>query len=236
MPVEALDKRRAMTQMSDGENLLEGVMLSQSADVLRVASRTPLRILGSASIGDDLALTRNIVAMSAAKAQQSPDPLQQLHNWAIQAGINEPYVGVLTAGSVQGYLQVSEGTPKWKMIVLLFADVSTRCSAGKSTPHEGNDKGGIDIIILTDASLSMGAMVNAMMTATEAKVRTLVEHEITTCEGYVATSAPSDSVVIACLSKGERIRQAGPTTQLGYLAGKLVHEALSSALRMRHGS
>ena len=70
MPVEALDKRRAMTQMSDGENLLEGVMLSKSADVLRVASRTPLRILGSASIGDDLALTRNIVAMSAAKAQQ----------------------------------------------------------------------------------------------------------------------------------------------------------------------
>ena len=104
MPVEALDKRRAMTQMSDGENLLEGVMLSQSADVLRVTSRTPFRMLGSASIGDDLALTRNIVAMSAAKAQQSPDPVQQLHNWAIQAGINEPYVGVLTAGSVQGYL------------------------------------------------------------------------------------------------------------------------------------
>ena len=67
----------------------------------------------------------------------------------------------------------------------------------------------------------MGAMVNAMMTATEAKVRTLVEHEITTCEGYVATSAPSDSVVIACLSKGERIRQAGPTTQLGYVAGQV---------------
>ena len=72
MPVETLDKRRAMTQMSDGENLLEGVMLSQSADVLQVTSRTPFRILGSASIGDDLALTRNIVAMSAAEARQSP--------------------------------------------------------------------------------------------------------------------------------------------------------------------
>ena len=220
-----------MTPIFESETLLEGVTLSQSANVVRVASSTPLRVLSCARIGDDLALTRNIVAMSATEAQGMPDPEQQLHNWAIQAGFHEPYVGVVTSGSVDDYVQVSEAAPKWKMTVLLFADLSTRCSAGNTTPRDHDAGGGIDIIILTSASLSMGAMVSAIVTATEAKVRALVENRTTTDEGYVATGAPADSVIIACLSKGERIRQAGPTTQLGYLIGKVVHEGLTRALQ-----
>ena len=220
-----------MTPIIESETLLEGVTLSRSANVVRVASKTPLRVLGCASIGDDLALTRNIVAMSALEAPEMPESSQQLHNWAIQAGIHEPYVGVVTSGSVDNCVQISEAAPKWSITVLVFADLSLPCSAGNATPSNQDAGGGIDIIILTDASLSMGAMVSATITATEAKVRALVDNRIATEAGNIATGAPADSVIVACLSKGERIRRAGPTTEIGYLVGKVVHDGLTRVLQ-----
>lgn len=223
-----------MNPASDSESLLEGVTLTRSANVLRVSSSTPLRVLGCANVGDDLALTRNIVAMSREEAQDSTAPERQLHDWAMQAGIHEPFVGVLTTVAAESCIQATEATAKWKLTALLIADFSMLCSAGKTMPEEGKNAGSIDIIILTDASLTMGAMVSAMVTATEAKVRALVENRATTSEGFIATGSPADSVIIGCLSKGERIRQAGPTTQLGYLVGKVVHEGLTHALQAQH--
>ena len=215
--------------MADGKHQIPGVSVARSADALRVTSTTPLRVLGSANIGDDLALTRNIVAMPADAEADEPTTEQQLHNWAIHAGIHEPYVGILTTAAVVDCVEVAEATANWTAIVLLFADIAALCSAGTTPPVEAKS-GGIDIIILTDASLSMGAMVSAITTATEAKVRALAENSLMTAAGFPATGGASDSVVIACLSKGERIHQAGPTTGLGFTVAKLVHQALLSAV------
>ena len=220
-----------MTPMSESDALLEGVTLSQSTDVLRVTSSAPLRVLACANLGDDLALTRNIVAMSVARAQGASDLEQKLNNWAIQAGIHEPYVGLLTSAPSEDLIVVLETTAKWKVAVLFLADLLTLCCAGKTGPKAEDAVSGIDIIVLTDASLSMGAMVSAMVTATEAKVRALVENGIATRDGDVATGAPADSLVIGCLSKGERIRRAGPTTLFGHTVGKAVYQSLSRALQ-----
>lgn len=225
-----------MNPPADSKTLLEGVTLSHHDGVFRVSSRSPLRVLGSPNIGDDLALTRNIVAISPARELQQPEAEQHLHTWAIQAGIHEPYVGLLTSGSVDDFALVTESTPKWKMTVVVFADLSAPSSAGESMPLEEDAIGEIDIMILTDASLSMGAMVSAMVVATEAKVRTLMQRGLTTHEGYAATGAPADSVIIACLSKGERIRRAGATSRLGYLIGKSVHQGLSRVLDSNHAT
>lgn len=223
-----------MAPTSESESLLEGVTLTRSNDVLQVSSSTPLRVLGSASVGDDLALTRNIVAMSVEKAREQEDPEQQLYSWAMQAGIQEPFVGMLTTARAADVVRTDETTGKWKLTALLLADMATLCSAGKTKPQESKAEGSIDLVILTDASLTMGAMVSAMVTATEAKVRALVESCAATSDGCVATGAPADSVVVACLSKGERIRQAGPTTQFGHLVGKAVHEGMSRALQLQN--
>lgn len=232
--VQKQGKRMAMNATSDRECLLEGVTLTRSANVLRVSSATPLRVLGCPSVGDDLALTRNLVLIPMREARQSAEPEQHLLDWAMQAGIQEPFVGVLTTATAENCMQVTEETAKWKLTALLFADSAMLCSAGKTMHGDGKADGSIDIIILTDASLSMGAMVSAMITATEAKVGALVENGATTSEGYIATGAPADRVVVACLSRGERIRQAGPATQFGHLVGKAIHEGLSRALQARH--
>lgn len=226
----------ATTSMAESQLSLEGVSISQADGVLRVTSRAPLRVLGCADVGDDLALTRNIVAMPAGAAPAAQDSEERLHGWALQAGIQEPFVGVLTTAGVDSCVQVTETTPKWRLTVLVFADLAGLCSAGETPPDAEDASGGIDIIILTDASLTMGAMVSAMITATEAKVRALVENRLATSGGHAATGGSADSVVVACLSRGERIRQAGPATQFGYLVGKAVHEGLTRALRARRVS
>ena len=220
-----------MPPASESDSLLDGVTLTRSNDALHVSSSTPLRVLGSASVGDDLALTRNIVAMTGENASEQADPEQQLYSWAMQAGIQEPFVGLLTSANAENIVRLDETTCKWKITALLFADLAILCSAGKTQPEEAGAEGSIHMVILTDASLTMGAMVSTMVTATEAKVRALVESRAATRDGYVATGTPADSVIVACLSKGERIRQAGPTTQFGHLVGKLVHEGLTRALQ-----
>ncbi len=220
-----------MPPTTESENLLDGVTLTRAGDVLHVSSNTPLRVLSSASVGDDLALTRNIVAMFLEKAQEQADPEQQLYSWAMQAGIQEPFVGLLSTASAENAVPMDESTCKWKITALLLADLATMCSAGNTQPQEVKAASSIDLVILTDASLTMGAMVSATITATEAKVRALVESRAATSDGYVATGAPADSVIVACLSKGERIRQAGPTTQFGYLLGKVVHRGVTRALQ-----
>ena len=225
-----------MSAEADSEFSLEGVTLAYAQNVLRVSSREPLRVLGSPDIGDDLALTRNIVIMSRAAAQAPGEPERDLHDWALQAGIQEPYVGVLTAGNAGEYVQATAATAKWQVTVLLCADLGARSSAGLTRPGGECSGGSIDIIVLTDASLAMGAMVNAIVTATEAKARTLAENRIRAGDDHVATGAPADSVVVGCLSRGERIRRAGPTTQIGHLIGKLVHRALTDALRGQRAS
>ncbi len=220
-----------MPPNAECESLLEGVTLTRSSGVVRVTSDTPLRVLGSARVGDDLALTRNIVAMSIEKAREQSEPEEHLYGWAMQAGIQEPFVGLLTTASAEDIVPMDEATCKWKISALLFADLATLCTAGSTQPQEPKTEGSIDLVILTDASLTVGAMVSAIVTATEAKVRALVESRAATSDESVVTGTPADNVIVACLSKGERIREAGPTTQFGYLLGKAVHEGMTRALQ-----
>ena len=161
-------------------------------------------------LGDDLALTRNILAMSLEKAQEQVDPEQQLYSWAMQVGIQEPFVGLLTSASAENIVPMDETSCKWKITALLLADLTTMCSAGNTQPQEVKAAGSIDLVILTDASLTMGAMVSAMITATEVKVRALVESRAATSDGYVATGAPADSGDCRLPEQGRADSTGGP--------------------------
>jgi len=89
--------------------------------------------------------------------------------------------------------------------------------------------GTINMIFLIDAHLTPAAMVNAVITATEAKTDMLLQRGGQTSEGYRATGISTDAIVVACTSRGKPLPYAGPAVEAGWLVGQYVWEGLSQA-------
>jgi adenosylcobinamide hydrolase len=92
--------------------------------------------------------------------------------------------------------------------------------------------GTINIILVSSAQLSEGAMAGAIITATEAKTRALLD-----C-GFHFTGTTTDAVVIAYESggQGEPIVYSGPATPFGKRVVKLVRVGVKDALTALYGS
>jgi hypothetical protein len=74
-------------------------------------------------------------------------------------------------------------------------------------------------------------MVNAIVSATEAKTSALRELDVRSrFSGEVATGTVTDSIIIACTKNGLPIKYAGSGTLLGEMIGKNVKTALKKAL------
>ena len=86
-------------------------------------------------------------------------------------------------------------------------------------------------MLLVDAALTPAAMVNAVITATEAKTMMLVAWDVRTPQGTPASGTSTDSVVVACTGRGDELRYAGPATTVGWLAARAVRAAVDRICR-----
>jgi iron complex transport system ATP-binding protein len=73
-------------------------------------------------------------------------------------------------------------------------------------------------------------MLNAVITATEAKTAVLKERNILTPEGDSATGTSTDTVTVACTNNGMLQSYAGPVTTIGWLIARAVRQALQESL------
>ena len=98
------------------------------------------------------------------------------------------------------------------------------------TPPLAASSGTINAILLVEAAPTPGAMVNAVITATEAKTMTLAEWDVRTPQGDPASGTSTDSVVVvACTQCGAEPRYAGPGITVGWLVASTVCAAGASA-------
>ena len=101
-------------------------------------------------------------------------------------------------------------------------------TAGITNPAIAGDEpppwkpGTINIVIIVHEALTVGALANAIMTATEAKTYTLLKL------GYNATGTTSDGIGVFAYEGREE--WAGTATKLGILIGKAVRKALKESL------
>ncbi|WP_018132203.1 adenosylcobinamide amidohydrolase [Effusibacillus pohliae] len=94
--------------------------------------------------------------------------------------------------------------------------------------------GTINIIVLVEGQLSDAALVNAVMTVTEAKTAIFYERDIRCpASGRMATGTTTDAVVVAMTGRGEELPYAGPGTVVGALMARAVSRALNVALDSR---
>ncbi len=124
------------------------------------------------------------------------------------------YFGLLTA------------VPMKKLAVVKEKDVTVFTTAGVENPNETKQNfGTINIIIVVDAYLKKSAMINSVITATEAKTMALFE------EGYNFTGTSTDAVIVSSTCKKDKIYEyAGASSTLGKMIWECVKEAVKESL------
>lgn len=153
-----------------------------------------------------------------------------MDNLAVVTKAHHPFVvtALVTAGAKGNAIRTSvdegvhiEADPAWE----------------KPTTAIEPKPGTINIMVLTNARLTDGAMARAIITATEAKTAALEDLHIpsTYTKNVQATGTGTDSMIIVSGTSGPRVTYPGGHSRIGELMGKAVYEAVVEALGKQNG-
>lgn len=205
------------------------VSFSLDDEALIVHSFSPMLAITSSITGGGILPTRYILNMHVDKNYNCVSPAADLTSFAQGRGINEPFHGFMTAVNLNKTKCVTLHEQDVIVTAFVTAGVSNAVSAGNSAPASFIP-GTINIILLADANLTPAALVNAVITATEAKTASLRDKNILTANGLSATGTSTDAICIACTGRGQPTDYAGPATLVGWLMARVVRQCLESAL------
>jgi adenosylcobinamide hydrolase len=205
------------------------VTVSLDDEVLIVQSSSPMLAITSSITGGGILPTRYILNMHVDKNYNCDSPADDLRSLAQRRGITESFHGFMTAVYLNKTKSVTLREQDIIVTALVTAGVSNAASAGVSAPASFIP-GTINIILLLDANLTPAALVNAVITVTEAKTASLHDKNILTSSGLLATGTSTDAICIACTGRGESMDYAGSATLIGWLMARAVRQCLDEAL------
>lgn len=124
----------------------------------------------------------------------------------------------------------------FSMFVLATAGTSNAVRAGsRRQTYPGYHAGTINIFIWLDARMSQAAIVNAIITATEAKSAALADLAVVEqANGLIATGTSTDAIFVAVSQHSAfpvEHQYAGAATELGCKLGELVYAVVHQAVR-----
>jgi len=217
------------------ERPLPGITVTFGPRAVRVSSEAPLAVLSSAVVGGGLDELREILNVHVDDKYDGEQPEEDLAAVAAELGIRERFVGLMTAAYTEYARCAVESLDEVTVAAVVSIGLSNTSCAGVTPPIAAGPAGGaaapgpgtINVILLVDAALTSAAMVNAVITATEAKAMTLAEWDVRTPDGDPASGTSTDTVVVACTGRGEELRYAGPATPVGWLAARAVRAAMT---------
>ncbi|MCX8062494.1 MAG: adenosylcobinamide amidohydrolase [Anaerolineales bacterium] len=207
------------------------LQITINAQWVKLVTSSPWYALSSALLGCGFTEFCSLFIYHVHKNYDHPEPWRHLQELAVTERMPSPAIGLLTAASLERTQVISLGEGALQVCALVTAGVSNATSAGLTPPTVFVGANTINIVLLVNRALSPAAMVNAVITVTEAKTDTLNRLGIKTPQGEIASGTSTDTVVIAHNGEGEPFPYAGPATAVGWLMAKAVRLALSQALR-----
>ena len=212
---------------------------------------SPLLALSSAPYGGGWGERRWVLAAQVAGGYSRPDPADHLAELARGLDLDGPGIGMLTAvdvrlvstcreDGVMAAATVGISHPTWAAAETRAAGTraaKTRAAGtaaaraasqdtGTAAPAGPGGFGGtVNIVAVLSRRLSPAALVNAVMTVTEAKSQALWE------AGFPGTGTPSDAVAVLCPVAGPAEAFAGPRSQWGSRLARAAHRAVVDGSR-----
>lgn len=184
------------------------------------------RVCSSAVLGGGIGPRAWILNAQVPGGYPRLDPDRHLAAIAAAEGLSGPGAGLMTAADVTARTVADDGG----VTATVTSGLGVRGWA--AVPAAGTDgplpPGTVNIVVTLPVALSDAALVNAVATATEAKVQALVE------SGLDCSGTPTDAVCVAAPDPGTEPGEpfAGPRSLWGARLARAVHRAvLGSALQ-----
>ncbi|WP_246236809.1 adenosylcobinamide amidohydrolase [Actinomadura chibensis] len=188
------------------------------------------RMISSALLGGGIGPARWVLNAQVAGVYSRMDPDVHLTELAAAYGLDGPGVGMLTAASVSRTVRRDDGGVRVSATVGLRVPTWAAAPEGAADPELapiGLDEarprtpGTVNIVVAVPVPLSDAALVNAVITVTEAKTQALLE------AGYPCTGTASDAVCVAATATGGAAEPfAGPRSEWGARIARAVHAAV----------
>ncbi|MEV6595545.1 adenosylcobinamide amidohydrolase [Actinoplanes sp. NPDC051346] len=176
----------------------------------------PVLAISSAVLGGGIGPRRWLVNATVPMSYDRDDPAVHLTEIAAGLGLDGPGVGLLTGVDVADVVTADDGGVRLWATVGLGAPVQAAADAGEEPPHVGT----VNLVAWVPRRLSVGALVNAVATLTEAKTQAIRDL------GLAATGTATDAVAVLCPPAGPEAEYAGPRSQWGRRLARAGHRAV----------
>ena len=210
-----------------GMTLGEPQLLSRHEDGAELAMalwrfRSPLLALSSAPYGGGWGERHWVLAAQVTSGYHRTDPAGHLAGLARDLGLDGPGIGMLTAVDVRLVTTSREdGVAAAATVGLTHPSWAAAADAAPAAGAPGT----VNIVAVLGRRLSGAALVNAVMTVTEAKSQALWE------AGFAGTGTPSDAVAVLCAPSGPAEAFGGPRSRYGSRLARAVHRAVLDGSR-----
>ncbi|MEM7287188.1 MAG: adenosylcobinamide amidohydrolase [Actinomycetota bacterium] len=197
---------------------LERVSTGESVLVWRHPA--PVTVLSSASVGGGLGRVEWLVNIEVDDSYRRTDLAAHVAEVARDLDLAGSGVGLLTAARVERVAAAAEAGVE----VHATVGLSVPTWAAAAAEPEPVSPGTVNIVVDLPVRCSEAALVNMVMTITEAKTQALVE------AGVPGTGTASDAVAVTCPADGEPVAFGGPRSQWGRRVARCVHAAVASRI------
>ncbi|HEV8439847.1 MAG TPA: adenosylcobinamide amidohydrolase [Methylomirabilota bacterium] len=209
---------------------IQGVGVEIDAEAVVITSDIPLRVLSSAVLHGGLGEARAIVNLRVPRNHPCDDPPAMLGDFARRRRLPQPYVGLLTGARTELAATAVATAHGICALAVTTVGLSNRFASGRD-PMAVCAPSTINTIVVVDADPSPAALVNAVITITEAKVLALHQAGIRGPDGGAVSGTSTDAVVIAATGRGRRTPFGGPASELGWTIASAVSRALTEGIR-----
>jgi len=181
------------------------------------------RMISSGVLGGGIGPREWVLNAQVAGEYARTDPAGHLAELADQLGLTGPGTGMLTAAQVTGVVTRSdEGAEAAVTAGLRVPTWAAAPGPGGEAADAGLAPGTINIIVSVPVPLTDAALVNAVITATEAKTQAVLE------AGFPGTGTATDAVCVAApVPAGAAAEDfAGPRSDWGARIARAVYAAV----------
>lgn len=218
--------------------------VNHTPDYMHVALNSNQWVLSSAVLNGGLVRAKHILNLKVAQnlsgekaGFESPEVTVSTYGQSL--GLQGTIVGMMTSALMTSFRQVSIKEQETEVTALVTAGVSNAKRAGepaewRKISNDINKTGTINIIILTNRRLTQAAMVEAVITVTEAKTVALNELGVTSPKtGDLATGTGTDAIAIVSGFDSPEIEYCGKHVLFGEMLATATIQAITESLANR---
>lgn len=205
-----------------------------------IESDLPLKVISSSLWNGGVHIANAFVNYRVPLYYESNDPINDMLEFIASEQLSKEYtIGLMTAANLADAVIGEWRQEDYSLFVLVTSGTSNAARAG--TPRQtypAYHAGTINIFVIIDGRLSESAIINSLITATEAKCAALADYGIIEqSNGLIATGTTTDALVIASSQQQSYVHEhlyAGTATDIGCQLAELVYNSVYKAISSQH--